>query len=87
MDMLFETALIGFGLVSCGYMLGKRRGYTVASSSIMSELFANNLVDPKEILNFYANQGNERARATLENLNRQRKRQFMSNTEKDNGHE
>lgn len=81
--VLFDTIFIGLGLVTCGYLLGKWRGYAVASSSIMNELFTNKLADPKEVLNFYANQGNARAQATLENLNKQRKHEFMINSRMD----
>ena len=85
-DPFYMTVALGGGLLLCGYILGKARGYNVAIRDNMHELMANKLIDPREVLNHYASQGNEKAQQALENLNRQRKREYSikANKGKDN---
>lgn len=75
-DPFTMTALVGGGLLLCGYILGKARGYNVAIRDNMNELMSSKLIDPREVLNFYASRGNERAQKALEKLNAERKAKF-----------
>jgi hypothetical protein len=67
---------IGGGLLACGYFLGKSVGYGKAIRDNMNELFANKLVDPREVLNYYASKGNVKAQQALERLDAERRAKF-----------
>lgn len=75
-DPYTMTVLVGGGLLLCGYILGKARGYSIAIRDNMNELMSNKLIDPREVLNFYASQGNVKAQQALERLNAERKAKF-----------
>ena len=75
-DPYTMTVLVGGGLLLCGYLLGKSRGYVRGIQDNMTELISNKLIDSREVLNFYANQGNVKAQQALERLNAERKAKF-----------
>jgi hypothetical protein len=75
-DPYTATVLIGGGLLACGYVLGKSVGYGKAIRDNMNELFANKLVDPREVLNYYASKGNVKAQQALERLDAERRAKF-----------
>lgn len=77
-DPIFLTMVIGSGLLFCGYLIGRSSGWRAGADGIMNELIESKLVDPARVLNYYANQGDERARTALARLNAERKTKFMS---------
>jgi len=68
-----SAALIGGGLVYCGYLLGKASGYTKGIWEIFNHLVEAKFIDPEKILIYYANTGNQRARDALTEINRMKK--------------
>jgi hypothetical protein len=75
-DPFSMTAMIGGGLVICGYMIGRSAGRKRGSDEVMRELIDSKLIEPMDVLRHYANMGNERAQLALEKLNAERKAKF-----------
>lgn len=76
MDPFTQTILVGTGLVICGYILGRGDGHRRGADEVMKELIESKLIDTREVLNFYASQGNVKAQEALERLNAARKAKF-----------
>lgn len=70
MNVAMQTALVGLGLVGCGFALGSASGARRASNAILTELFSSKLLTPEQVLTHYSNQGIDRAQDLLAALNK-----------------
>lgn len=68
-DPYVMTFLVGGGLLACGYLLGRSSGRKLGFDEVMAELFRSKLVQPIDVLTYYANMGNQRAKDALARLN------------------
>lgn len=72
MDSFFLTALVGGGLLLCGYFLGYARGLKQGTKDTTLEIFRTGLITPEELLAHYSKQGHENARNILDEHNKEK---------------